>query len=98
MFEKITNSFEIFHVSFQDIKDRNPILASRFYIDIKTFMLNKLIFKIIEVKVKSREVFLNILSDTNGSNNKMLVNIKTSSNKMMDFKHKKIFSIKEKSY
>ena len=72
------------------------MLASRFHADIKAYVFNKPVFKVIEIKVKRRKIFLNILSDmsflvsdTNGGNNKVLVNIKTSTIKTVDLKHKK---------
>lgn len=73
-FEKITNLFGVFLVSFlafdgfdifwmnksnihfnfslKDIKDGNSILASRLHTDIKTVILNKLVFKLKEIRVK----------------------------------------------
>lgn len=69
----------------KDVEDRNPVCTSRFHADVKTFMLNKPVFEIIEVIVKRREIFLNILSDmsflisnANSSNNNIFVNLKTS--------------------
>lgn len=99
------DSFDIFRVnkdnihfdfSLKNVEDRNLVLASRFHADIKAYVFNKPVFKVIEIKVKRRKIFLNILSDmsflvsdTNGGNNKVLVNIKTSTIKTVDLKHKK---------
>ena len=99
------DSFDIFRMnkdnihfgfSLKDVEHRNPIFTGRFHADIKAFVLNKPVFKVIEIIVKRREIFLNIfsdtsflVSDTNGGNNKVLVNIKTGTVKTMDFEQKK---------
>lgn len=57
---------------------------SKFYTDIKIFMSSKLVSMVIKVKIKRREIFLNIIiisntiffNDINSDNDKILVNIR----------------------
>lgn len=74
-----------FIFSLKDVEDRDPVCTSRLHADVKTFMLNKPVFEIIEVIVKRSEIFLNIpsdisflISDANSSNNNIFMNLKIS--------------------
>ena len=60
-------------------------------------MVNKPVFEIIEIKIKRSEFFLDILGNTsmtightNGGNDKVLVNIQTSTIETVNLKHKKL--------